>query len=218
MKIRLYKYPKITILTLVLILWGIFWSFYRHGLTHGVVSVVLPPYAVYRGIAAIWEPPEWRKHYDWQTEFVAILILSSYEGKPRYKSEFEMARYTKKSNSWIAKLPRAEKEELQITAIAFGKALIAYSRESIRTLRSKSDIKPIETGAVTRQLAEFKHLSGFNTVWNDFQKKKMLEYKTLYNKTEIMELADKNIFIEELSDSSGRAEFRINAKVKELFN
>ena len=218
MKIRLYKYPKIAILTLVLILWGIFWSFYRHGLTHGVLSVVLPPYAVYRGIAVIWEPPEWKEHYDWQTEFIAILILSSYEGKPRYKNEFEMARYTKKLNSWISKLPHEEKEELIIASIALGKALIAYARESIGTLRSNSDIKPIETGAVTRQLAAFKHLSGFNAIWNDFQKKKILEYESLQTEAEMMELADKNIFIEELSDSSGRAEFRINAKIKELFN
>ncbi len=217
MNFRLYKYPKITILTLILIIWGIFWSFYRHGLTHGAVSVVLPPYAVYRGIAAIWEPPEWREQYDWQTEFVAILLLSSYEGKPRYKNEFEMARYTKKLNSWISKLPREEKDQLKFTTIAFGKALIAYARESIGTLQSKSDIKPIETGAVTRQLAEFKHLSGFNSIWSDFQKKKILENKALHKKIDIMEPADKNIFIEELSDSSGRAEFRINAKVKELF-
>ncbi|TFB11504.1 hypothetical protein E3V36_00625 [Candidatus Marinimicrobia bacterium MT.SAG.2] len=218
MKFRLRKHPKIAVVTIALILWGIFWSFYRHGMTHGVLSVVLPPYAVYRGIAAIWEPPEWREHYEWHTEFIATIILSSYNGKPRYKNEYEMARYTNKLNSWISKLPRVETDTLITASIAFGKALIAYSRESIKILQPEPYSDPVEAGAVTRHLNEFKHISGYNSVWNEFQKKKAVEYETLHSVTEAMEPAEKLQLFKELSDSSGRAELRINAKLKELFN
>ena len=173
MKFRLRKHPKIAVVTIALILWGIFWSFYRHGMTHGVLSVVLPPYAVYRGIAAIWEPPEWREHYDWHTEFIATLILSSYDGKPRYKNEYEMVRYTKKLNSWISKLPEVETDTLITASIAFGKALITYSRESIKILQPESYSDPVKANTVTRHLNEFKHISGYISVWNQFQVKKL---------------------------------------------
>jgi hypothetical protein len=38
--------------------WGVGWSFYRHGAIHGGMAFVAPPYAWYRGVAAIWDKPE----------------------------------------------------------------------------------------------------------------------------------------------------------------
>jgi hypothetical protein len=44
-----------------LTIWGIGWSFYRHGPVDGAVALFMPPYAWYRGVAAIWEEPTWKR-------------------------------------------------------------------------------------------------------------------------------------------------------------
>src|SRR5438128_2458760 len=42
-------------------IWGIGWTFYRHGSSDGFVALCVPPYAWYRGVAAIWDEPKWKK-------------------------------------------------------------------------------------------------------------------------------------------------------------
>ena len=66
--------PLIGICLALLTLFGIFWSFYRHGPGHGVASVLIPPYALYRGIAAIWDEPLWKERYNARTEQLALVI------------------------------------------------------------------------------------------------------------------------------------------------
>lgn len=68
-----------------LTLWGIVWSFYRHGPGDGIAAVVIPPYAWYRGIAAIWEKPAWKDDYDVKTEQLALVIENAVNTDPSYQ-------------------------------------------------------------------------------------------------------------------------------------
>src|SRR5881394_254147 len=69
----------------LLTFWGIGWSFYRHGMVHGAIAVFVPPYAWYRGVAAIWDKPEWKEHYDVRTEQLAVVITNSLNNDPNYQ-------------------------------------------------------------------------------------------------------------------------------------
>lgn len=204
-------------ITVFIVLWGIFWSFYRHGIIHGAASVILPPYAVYRGIAVFWEEPKWKEEYDEKTNFISILILSSYEGRPLYKSEFEMARYTDKMKKWISKLPRDEREDLKFAAEAFGAAVIAHSFEAAKYHRSKTEDKPVNAEAVVRKVLRFNHLTGFKFVWDESQSKRDLDYKMLLEQIEAAGPEEVDSMISALIDSTDAAEIRINLKLRELF-
>ena len=61
----------------VLTVWGIVWSFYRHGVGHGVASVMVPPYAWYRGVAYLWEEPKWKERWDEKTQMIGVLVIQS---------------------------------------------------------------------------------------------------------------------------------------------
>ena len=211
------KNPSVITITVFIVLWGIFWSFYRHGIIHGTVSIILPPYAVYRGVAAFWEEPKWKEEYAEKTDFISILILSSYNGRPLYKNEYEMARYTNKIKNWISKLPRDEKEDLKFAAEAFGAALIAHSSEAAKYHRSKTEDKPVNAESVEREVSRFSHLTGFMSVWDKSQSKRDLDYKWLQERIEVAELEVVDSIINALIDSTITAKMRINLKMRELF-
>ena len=214
---RIWKNPLVINITVFIVIWGIFWSFYRHGIIHGAVSIILPPYAVYRGVAAFWEEPKWKEEYEQKSDFISILILSSYNGRPLYKNEYEMARYTNKIKNWISKLPRDEKEDLKYAAKAFGAALIAHSSEAARYHRSKTEDKPVNAESVEREVSRFSHLTGFMSVWDKSQSKRDLDYKVLRKRIVVAEPEEVDSIISALIDSTITAKMRINVKMRELF-
>ena len=107
-----------------LCLWGIVWSFYRHGPGHGVAALFLPPYAFYRGLAWTWEPPRWREHYDIASEHLAQVVLAmpgSDVGQQAAVTEI-----TASLKKYISALPAGKAVDLKLCAESLCDALFLH--------------------------------------------------------------------------------------------
>ena len=146
--------------------WGIGWSFYRHGPLDGVIAVLVPPYAWYRGVAAIWEQPKWKKRYDSKTEQLAVIIGNSFNNDPDYK--LQSRDYIHSLKTWISSLPSKERNKLFLASQGYGSAITTFLREYL-TAMLNGDLSPHPEDApsVQKDIAAFIEIKGFYTMWKE---------------------------------------------------
>jgi hypothetical protein len=146
-------------------LFGLGFSFYRFGTTDGIISVVIPPYAWYRGISYLWVEPKWQEDWDMKTETLAFLITNTGSDDPRVELEFR--QYEGQIKKWISKIPDEERSTLQSESEAFGKAFIAYQEAFMDYLIEPQEAAKIwETPSIQQYVAEFENETGFMEIWD----------------------------------------------------
>jgi hypothetical protein len=74
-------------------IWGIGWTFHRHGADQAALAFMIPPYGVYRAVASIWDEPEWKEKYDVRTEQLAVAI--EYSGSDLRSDRSQSANSTR---------------------------------------------------------------------------------------------------------------------------
>ncbi|MEA3187561.1 MAG: hypothetical protein QOD99_1391 [Chthoniobacter sp.] len=154
------SYIAFTLLTI----WGIGWSFYRHGPIHGVASVMIPPYAWYRGVAAIWDTPAWRERYDVRTEQLAIMIVNSVNNDPNW--QIQSREYAQTIKDWIRHVPQSERQKLKDAARDFGFATTDYcQRYLLAMLDGDTSTHPEQAASVQQHVAGFHAMKGFDSAW-----------------------------------------------------
>jgi hypothetical protein len=150
-----------------LTLWGIVWSFYRHGPGDGIAAVVFPPYAWYRGIAFIWEKPSWKDDYDVRTEQLALLIENAANTDASY--QIQSREYVQDLKKWIKRLPAVERERLQNASRNYGSAMHDYVYRFLSNMMDGSDNSHVDLDPTVQQRIErFKSIKGFANGWQRF--------------------------------------------------
>jgi hypothetical protein len=150
-----------------LTIWGIVWSFYRHGPGDGIAAVLFPPYAWYRGVAVIWEKPAWKDDYDVKTEQLALVIENSASTDPSYQIQSrDYVQYLKK---WIKQLPSSERERLHNACLNYSSAMRDYVERFFDAMMEGSDTSHVDLDpAVEQRVERFKSINGFATGWRRF--------------------------------------------------
>src|SRR5882762_4732472 len=97
--------------------WGIGWSFYRHGAWDGAMALTIPPYAWYRGVAAIWEEPEWKTDWNEKVQVVGILLQGA-GANLSPSDQIDFLKMQSREKKWIGKLPRAQRDRLFVESEA----------------------------------------------------------------------------------------------------
>lgn len=147
-------------------LWGIGWSFYRHGTAHGVAAAFIPPYGFYRGVASLWDQPIWSENYDAYTRKIAIIIGQSTNTDPNYRIAAEP--YRQEIKVWLSKLPMAERERLQLAADAYADATLGLGLIMAAKLADDSPLidEEVDTNPeIAHLVAKFNDISGFSKEW-----------------------------------------------------
>jgi len=145
----------------LLTLWGIGWSFYRHGPVHGVASIFIPPYAWYRGVAAIWEPPKWKEQWDENTELIGALLLTVSD-KDR---QIDAVKYKDQTRRWIAEIPRVERERLRSATNALGDAIRQWQRNFAEDMLYGQKVRPLNDPTIVVFVERFKAIPGLLSAW-----------------------------------------------------
>ena len=119
---------------------GIFRSFDRDSVSSGIVSVVVPPWGFYRGVAAIWEPPKWQKDYPNAATAIAIVLLADAPGRDTAK-KLEQDDLERKLKDFVAKLPQAEAKKLRVASDGLKDGICALTRLELAEIL-KADLAP----------------------------------------------------------------------------
>lgn len=152
------------ILVTLLVAWGIIWSFYRHGAFDGFLSLIFPPYAIYRGSAFFWEEPAWKDKYDLRTEELAMLIAYSSNNDPVY--QIESRKYVSRLKEWLSSVPKDEKEKLLHASNSLSVSLEIYLENSLANVINDSEKDPLNDPRIKQNEAVFNKIYGFSKIWD----------------------------------------------------
>jgi hypothetical protein len=175
---------------LLLFVWGIGWSFYRHGAFDGFLSLFFPPYGLYRGAASFWEEPVWKEKYDLRTEELAMLIAYSATQDPVY--QLESRKYIDRVRKWLENVPEAEKRKLMNASSKFSESVEFYLENLLFNIANKSDKDPLSDPRIKSNEAVFMRVEGFSNVWNS-----MLKEVNLFEKLSKENNINQNVITEE---------------------
>lgn len=149
----------------LLYLWGLAWSFYRHGAIDGVIALFIPPYAVYRGAAFFWEEPAWKDKYETRTEELAMLIAFSSTDDPTY--QIESIKHEDRIRNWVEHLPVDERKKLLQASNAFSLALESYLQKSLNNYLKSNSSSLIYEEKINANKEKFIDIRGFSRVWDE---------------------------------------------------
>lgn len=150
------------IFMILLTLWGIIWSFHRHGPIHGAAALFVPPYAWYCGVVSIWEEPRWKEGWDVKTETIGTIVTMAASNE----TNMELIQFKGMARNWISSLPKEEKERLRKRVDSFGDALIQCGDNLIEDISIPSDLRPITHSSVEVFVKRFSDDRGLLRAWD----------------------------------------------------
>jgi hypothetical protein len=149
----------------LLTLWGIGWSFYRHGPVHGIAAVLIPPYGLYRGVASVWEKPRWKEDYDIRTEQIGMVITNAANSDASY--QIQSRDFIHDLHTWVRGLPTAEHERLHEASQSYAQAVADYTRlYGSAIAEGAAKTHPETEPVVQARLDRFKSIGGLWKAWN----------------------------------------------------
>jgi hypothetical protein len=155
----------LSIVLVLLYFWGLAWSFYRHGAGDGVIALLVPPYAIYRGAAFFWEEPAWKEKYGTRTEELAMLIAFSSTDDPTY--QIESRKYMDRVRNWVGQLPDDERKKLLEASNAFASALEVYLQVTLNKFLDESSSSSSDEQQISKNKEYFMGIRGFSSVWEE---------------------------------------------------
>lgn len=206
------------------IMWGIGWSFYRHGPVHGAASVVIPPYAMYRGVAAIWEEPEWKEDWNVNTEYLAMLIMASGNPDNDFATQSSMTSASHGLKNWITRLPDEEKTQLYHAILSLRDAWALTDEIFFSSMKNHFQIDSIEYGLLLKKVSEFESIEGYRTAWDRYKTQSDEAFQFIREQYESLDQKEGEAWIDAFKASS---EFKyaretswklIDLQIEELFD
>ena len=151
-------------------IFGLGFSFYRFGNNDGILSIVIPPYAWYRGVSYLWVEPKWKEDWEQKTAQMASLIASAPMENPLTDTERQSKMLA--IQKWLSELPTQERDILLKKANALGLAIEAYLRETMNNLRDKGVLEAgyANLPSIIQHVDEFRNDRGIMAVWNILDK------------------------------------------------
>jgi hypothetical protein len=107
-------------------IWGTIFSFTRFGLADGALTLVIPPYAVYRGASWLWVEPKWKESWDHETKNMAFLVLMA--PRDSLKGNPEILQMIKKTQAWVKTIPAVERQKLHARMQSLRHAVVQYTQ------------------------------------------------------------------------------------------
>lgn len=178
-------------------IWGLYWSFHRYGSKEGLVSVIVLPYATYRGVASIWDEPKWKEDFKIKTEHIAILIETAGEDKKRPDIEANLSKLKVETKEWIAKLPDDQKIVLKDGALSYSKALLDFYDNCIKSIQNSFNINPFRSDKFVKYVNEFKYIEGYYNIWQDYNSERKKYFNLGKEQYNNLEDIDKELLTEE---------------------
>jgi hypothetical protein len=152
-----------------LLIFGIYSSFHRHGVGHGVVAIIFPPYALYRGVAAaVWEKPEWKEKWDENTEALGY-VLEGVAWNRDSDEAIKLAKNKAQLKSWIESLPERERTDLRRSAENYANAMSQLLRNAVNDTADGVPMRPVTDPGVAVFVSRFQNVSGLRSAWNRLQ-------------------------------------------------
>ena len=165
-------------------IWGTGWTFYRHGAGDGLLALLIPPYACYRGLASIWEEPKWKKDWDVSVQGLGFLVQSA-AGQMPPSQELELIKGKALFKKWVASLPVSQRKRLFSEADAFSSALnqvrrnlIEDAHKSIMNGETSIHFRSMADAAVVASSMKFADEPGFTAAWRRVEEEQKLGQRT----------------------------------------
>ena len=205
---------------------GLGYSFYRFGPTDGIISVLIPPYACYRGVSVLWTEPKWKEDWDLKTGNLAFLVMHAGSNDPQI--DFELRQHESRVKKWLQKVPDDERQKLKADSRALGNAIIAYTQEFFSQLSQSGtfDGDLIKSPSIQRHVDQFSRQSGFVEIWTKFdtQQKHMMGVlkKEMDRRSSEMDIDELRLNLLDYMESQGSAQMKLNEelwtqKIESLF-
>ena len=224
--------PGVLMILMQLVIWvpylfGLGFSFYRFGSTDGIISVVVPPYAWYRGISYLWVEPKWKEDWDLKTGNLAFLVMNTASTEPQV--EYELRQYESKVQKWLNRVPEQERAQLRTDADALGEAVMAYGQEFITQISQTGtfDVDFIKSPSIQRHVDKFRDQKGFMEVWGKFdtQQRYAMEMikKEMDKRAADMDVDEFRLMMLDFMESQGSAQLKLgqeqlDMRIKKLFD
>lgn len=192
----------LAVLLVLLDLWGVVWSFHRYGVGRGLIAAFVPPYALYRGVAYLWDEPKWKDNWDEHIESVGSFVITYRIDK----TSPEIIKYKNNARKWIRSLSEDKQQKLRSDIENLRNAYIQYYRNGMEDLLSCNDLRSITDSSIQLIVDRFIHEQRLKSVWNKIEsqaqidrsafdffqdeipKEKLLNYITDINNKFILEL------------------------------
>jgi hypothetical protein len=162
----------------LLTLWGIGWSFYRHGAVHGVAAVLVPPYAWYRGVASVWDKPRWKEDFEVRTEQLALVIENAVNSDPTY--QVQSREYIRDLKEWAKSLPASERSRVHEASRNYALAMGTYIQRYLSDIMAgKPNPQPELDATVQQRVERFRSVAGFANRWQEFVRDSSIGLKSV---------------------------------------
>lgn len=164
-------------------IWSIGWTFYRHDRGDGLLALTIPPYAWYRGLAAIWEEPKWKEHWAVRTENLGILLHSA-GANPPPSEQMKITESKAKAKEWISALPNAERQRLLSAATAYCTGMNQVRRnlieDNFKALKGRAanvSFRAPSDSSVTVSSAQLESYPGLMAAWRRMEQETETDQK-----------------------------------------
>jgi hypothetical protein len=151
----------------ILMIWGTFWTFSRHGRKEGEKAAENGVYAMYRGIAALWEGPKWKDDYDSQTDSIG-LILSGWNDLTG-ESDGPKKVILEDIHKWLGSVPEKDRRELKDQTIELALAKVEYNLEHYYSICNRIPLEPVsQFPRIQERVNRFGKVPSFGIAWTNF--------------------------------------------------
>jgi hypothetical protein len=155
----------------LLFMWGEFvgigMSFYRHGTTDGIVSILVPPWAWYRSFSFLWDTPKWVKEAGDSSGLLAVSILSL--TKNDSNDDVLRARVLPELRHTFRALSHSDQSRYIELCDALISAAHTLQMQAVTAISTDGTISVDQASSMaTRELAILDSDEGFRSTWREF--------------------------------------------------
>lgn len=188
---------------ILLMFWGYYHSFTRHGLITGIIAVAIPPYALYEGVASIWEEPAWKDNYYEGSQLIVHIIYTTQDIGEDLELRTKIVNQKRRLNEWVKELPNEERTKLRRASKAFGDAFTAYAISYFNSMQRGFTENPEESYSVIRHIDDFKHIQSFIDYWEETKINREMDFQLLKVKVENLDSYSREEMIAAIGSSYG---------------
>ena len=151
------------ILLMGIVAFGIYRGF-NHTVSRGILAIVFPPYAAFKGIAVLWEQAEWEKDWEFQTNNLAVVLLNTAGGELEdVEKKMAVGMSRSQLREYVSDLPDKKRIELQAASEALCEANWNVQRNVMIQMLTGRDRAP-ETG-LSAYVEKFESVDSFIYQW-----------------------------------------------------
>lgn len=148
----------------ILMFWGTYWAYHRHGFREGEKAANNGVYAVYKGVESLWDQPEWKDDYNKQTQAIGMVIARS--DNPTKGAAEEKEAALGEFHRWARNVPKDDLNELKATTREFALAMVEYTQIHYFAEIDRISLKEgKEYPQIQMRIEKFEKVPRFSMLW-----------------------------------------------------